>query len=215
MKVFRFRLSRALRARFLNPLPSLSCNLLLAVMPPSELDKGRLVHALRYGPLSPLLKCDLRAELRLDVRRWDSLTANPPTITLRRRLATELACPARALGARATALFNRNSGSCLIGTHAGLLPWLRLRTVLRASCPSDARARNRCREGRCFGSVLCGSTFQTSAFILRTSVAAASSPPLVLRLRWAGLATLGRTRYGRRYSFLLETLLGCLLEPDS
>ena len=79
--------------RFLNPLPSLSCNLLRAVMPPSELDKGRLGHALRYGPLSPLLKCDLRAELRLDVRRWDSLIANPPTITLRRRLATGLACP--------------------------------------------------------------------------------------------------------------------------
>ena len=37
-------------------------------------------------------------------------------------------------GARATTLFDRNSTSCLIGTYAGLLPWLRLRTVLRHPC---------------------------------------------------------------------------------
>jgi hypothetical protein len=47
------------------------------------------------------------------------------------------------------------------------------------------------------------------------SIAAASSPPLVLRLRWAGLATLGRTRRERRWVFLLETLLGCSMKPDS
>ena len=55
-------------------------------------------HAIRTGPLSPLLNRDLRAELRFDVRRWVSLFANPPNITLRRRLATELAHPVRAFG---------------------------------------------------------------------------------------------------------------------
>ena len=39
--------------------------------------------------------------------------------------------PLGPLGARATALFKRNSGSSLIGTYAGVLPWLRLRTVFR------------------------------------------------------------------------------------
>ncbi len=53
---------------------------------------------------------------------------------------------------------------------------------------------------------------RTSPFALQHSV---SSSPLVLRLRWAGLATLGRTRSGRRWVFSLETLLGCLLKPDS
>ena len=60
--------------------------------------------------------------------------AHPHIITLRRRLATGLARPARALGARATTLFKRNSTSCLICFFAGLLPWLRLRTVFRHPC---------------------------------------------------------------------------------
>ncbi len=48
------------------------------------------------------------------------------TSTLRRRHATGLA--------RLTSLFKRNSTSCLIGTYAGILPWLRLRTVFRHPC---------------------------------------------------------------------------------
>ena len=48
------------------------------------------------------------------------------TSTLRRRLATGLA--------RLTSLFKRNSTSCLIGTHADVLSWLRLRTVFRHPC---------------------------------------------------------------------------------
>ena len=67
--------------------------------------------------------------------------ANPHIITLRRRLATGLARPALALGANATSLLNRNLASCLIGTNAGVLPWLRLRTVFRASGPTDTRGR--------------------------------------------------------------------------
>ena len=63
-----------------------------------------------------------------------SLKANPHIITLRRRLATELACPVRPKGLTTT-LFNRNSTSCLIGTYADVLSWLRLRTVFRASKP--------------------------------------------------------------------------------
>ena len=39
--------------------------------------------------------------------------------------------PLGPLGARATTLFKRNSTSCLIGTHADVLSWLRLRTVFR------------------------------------------------------------------------------------
>jgi hypothetical protein len=34
-------------------------------------------------------------------------------------------------------LFKRNSGSSLIGLVAGILHWLRLRTVFRASCPPE------------------------------------------------------------------------------
>ena len=100
--------------------------------------QGPLGHVLRLGPLSPLLKRVLRAELRLDDVLWVRSRRTRTIITLRRRLATELACPVRPKGLTTT-LFNRNSTSCLICFFAGLLPWLRLRTVLRASCPTDTR----------------------------------------------------------------------------
>ena len=137
-------------------------------------------HALPTGPLSPLLNIDLRAELRFDVRRWVSLFANPPNITLRRRLATGLA--------RLTSLFKRNSASCLMLNSRGRPALATASHGLPASMPTDTRARNRCRKKGCTGTVTYGSTIQTSAFTLRTSIAAASSPPLVLRLRGPGLA---------------------------
>ncbi len=42
--------------------------------------------------------------------------------------------PLGPLGARATTLFKRNSTSCLIRTHAGILPWLRRSHGPTASC---------------------------------------------------------------------------------
>ena len=62
-----------------------------------------------------------------------SLKANPHIITLRRRLATGLACSVRPIGLTTT-LFKRNSTSCLISSCADLLSWLRLRTVFRHPC---------------------------------------------------------------------------------
>ena len=49
----------------------------------------------------------------------------------------------------------------LICFVAGVLPWLRLRTVLRASCPSDARGMNRHRELGCIGTVDYRSNFRS------------------------------------------------------
>ena len=96
--------------------------------------QGRLGHVIRLGPLSPLLNIVLRAELRLDDVLWVRSRRTRTIITLRRRLATELACPVRPKGLT-TALFNRNSTSCLICFVADVLSWLRLRTVFRASKP--------------------------------------------------------------------------------
>jgi hypothetical protein len=83
-----------------------------------------------------------------------------PNITLRRRLATGLAHPVRASGGPHCAPHkNGIAASCLICFVAGLLPWLRLRTVLRASCPSDARGMNRHRELGCIGTLANHSSF--------------------------------------------------------
>ena len=140
---------------------------------------------------------------------------NRRTSTLRRRLATGMACSVRAFGGPHCAPHKigiRNP--FLIRLVAGLLPWLRLRTVLRASCPSDARGMNRHRRLSRIGTFDGWLRSLASIELARCASGGNSSSPLVLRLRWAGLATLGRTRYGRRWVFLLETLLGCLLKPD-
>jgi hypothetical protein len=82
------------------------------------------------------------------------------------------------------------AASCLICFLAGLLPWLRLRTVLRASCPSDARGMNRHRELGCIGTVANHSNSVPSITCPRSStrfliIPARAPPPL------------GGTRYAR------------------
>ncbi len=51
--------------------------------------------------------------------------------------------PIGPLGARATTLFKRNSASCLIGTHADVLSWLR-----RSHGPTASCLRTRGRQSR-------------------------------------------------------------------
>ena len=91
------------------------------------------------------------------------------------------------------------AASCLICFVAGFLPWLRLRSVLRASCPTDARGMNRHRRLSRIGTF--GSWLRSLASIelARCTSGGNSSSPLSLRLRGAGLAALGRTRSGRHY----------------
>jgi hypothetical protein len=93
---------------------------------------------------------------------FDVVGFNPRrTSTLRRCLATGLALHRYGLWSLrlptpyATALKKSEFGHRgLISLIAGILPWLRLRSVLRASCPSDARGMNRHRDfgyiGTCF-----------------------------------------------------------------
>jgi hypothetical protein len=116
--------------------------------------------------------------------------------SLRRRLATGLArsapygrCAPHKIGIR---------NPFLIGTLAGLLPWLRLRTVLRASCPSDTRRAV---------AMMKGHSLETSLMI-RPSFASIKMPCtsiIITRARrscsafaWPGFAALGRIRRERR-----------------
>jgi hypothetical protein len=57
------------------------------------------------------------------------------------------------------------------------------------------------RQSLCLSFFVFRQSLCLSFFVLQRG---SSSSPLVLRLRWAGLATLGRTRRERRYSFDLE-----------
>ena len=89
--------------------------------------------ALMYGeildPNLPFLRCKTFSGLAFR-------TGPPDRRTSRYAAALQQSWPVPLgpLGARATTLFKRNSTSCLIGTHAGVLPWLRLRTVFRHPC---------------------------------------------------------------------------------
>ena len=128
---------------------SLAVNAIQAVTLPTQLAR-LLGHVLRAGPLPPILNRDLRADCALWIR-WAvsiasrligfdgigsmvpiSLASSPPN-----PIATPPPCnragPVRSLRSLRPSK-KRNSTSCLIGTLAGLLPWLRLRTVFRHPC---------------------------------------------------------------------------------
>ena len=98
-------------------------------------------------------------------------------------------------------------------THAGLLPWLRLRTVFRHPCLQTRGRGIVAAKWDALERFLTVRIFKLRFFTLCASIAAASSPPLVLRLRGLGLArfgslgliTLGCAIGLRRKRFLLFT----------
>lgn len=90
--------------------------------------------------------------------------------------------------------------SCLICFVAGFLPSLRLRSVLRASCPSDAQGMNRHRELGCLGKFDYHSNFIPSIRCPRSStrflISPARAPP-----------PLGGTRFTRRPCIALSSII--------
>ena len=162
----------------------------------------RKIDGVEAAILPEILNRVLRAELRVRCDAWyrrcDTASHHAPPPPCNRAGPP----PLRPLGARATALFKRNSTSCLIGTRADILSWLRLRTVFRHPCLQTRGGDSVAAKSPSLGHLACARTNHEYLRCGTWSRAARSFPSLVLRLRWLGLA---------RYRSLGLITLGCAI----